>query len=201
MKVAKVTIQIFTVLMVFSAAHAIAGQPLPDTGQTQSYTDTYGEDSDYTINPPSYTKLDAQGNSLPDDATNWAMVKNNVTGLIWAVKTDDGSIHDKALEYNWSDAKDVFIAGLNDQNFGGFSDWRLPTLKELAGIVDYGRYGPAINTDYFPYTIRSYYWSSTTYAYNEGNAWIVSFNSGIDNDYDKSDSCHARAVRAADSDL
>ena len=28
---------------------------LPDTGQTQSYTDTFGEDSDYTINPPSYT--------------------------------------------------------------------------------------------------------------------------------------------------
>ena len=40
--------------------------PVPDTGQTQSYTDTFGEDSDYTINPPSYTKLDAQGNPLPD---------------------------------------------------------------------------------------------------------------------------------------
>ncbi len=29
----------------------------PDTGQTTSYTDTFGEDSDYTINPQSYTKL------------------------------------------------------------------------------------------------------------------------------------------------
>ncbi len=28
---------------------------LPDTGQAESYTSTWGEDSDYTINPPSYT--------------------------------------------------------------------------------------------------------------------------------------------------
>ena len=32
--------------------------PLPDTGQTQSYTKTFGADSDYTINPPLYAKLD-----------------------------------------------------------------------------------------------------------------------------------------------
>jgi hypothetical protein len=28
---------------------------LPDTGQTIKYTSIFGEDSDYTINPPSYT--------------------------------------------------------------------------------------------------------------------------------------------------
>jgi len=32
---------------------------LLDTGQTQSYTDTFGEDSDYTINPPSYYASDS----------------------------------------------------------------------------------------------------------------------------------------------
>jgi Arylsulfotransferase (ASST) len=34
---------------------------LPDTGQTQGYTNTFGEDSDYSINPPSYTD---NGNSI-----------------------------------------------------------------------------------------------------------------------------------------
>ena len=52
------------------------------TGQTQSYTDTFGEDSGYTINPKSYTKLYAQGNDLPDSAVSWVMVRDNVTGLI-----------------------------------------------------------------------------------------------------------------------
>ena len=78
--------------------------PVPDTGQTQSYTDTFGEDSDYLINPPSYTKLDAQGNELSDSAASWVMVRDNVTGLIWEVKTDDGSIHDKDNEYTWYDS-------------------------------------------------------------------------------------------------
>ena len=84
--------------------------PVPDTGQTWSYTDTFGEDSDYTINPPSYTKLDAQGNALLDSASSWSMVKDNVTKLIWEGKTDDGSIHDKDNTYNWDDAQSVFIA-------------------------------------------------------------------------------------------
>ncbi len=178
-----------------TVATTMAGQPLPDTGQTRSYTNTHGEDADYTINPPSYTKLDAQGNDLPNDAAKWVMVRDNVTGLIWEVKTDDGSIHDRDNQYNWYDAKDVFIAQLNAQRFGGFSDWRMPTLKELAGIVDYGRYNPAINIDYFPYTKLSHYWSSSTYAYYTGSAWHVYFSSGDGGTYLKSNDYYVRAVR------
>jgi len=64
-------------------AHADAarvnGTPLPDTGQTTCYDDKgnvigcpesgerfYGQDANYLINPPSYTKLDENGNDLPD---------------------------------------------------------------------------------------------------------------------------------------
>ena len=67
------------------------GRRLPDTGQIQSYTESFGEDADYVIHPRSFTKLDRQGNPLPDAATASAMVRDNVTGLIWEVKTDDGS--------------------------------------------------------------------------------------------------------------
>ncbi len=72
---------------------ALAGWPIPDSGQTKCYNDTaeipcpapgedfYGQDANYTINPFSYTKLDASGNALPDSATSWVMVRDNVTGL------------------------------------------------------------------------------------------------------------------------
>ncbi|WP_446011601.1 Lcl domain-containing protein [Candidatus Electrothrix sp.] len=54
----------------------------------------------------SYTKLDSNGvplaNQNADYATTpWACVKDNVTGLIWEVKTDDGGLHDKDDTYKW----------------------------------------------------------------------------------------------------
>ena len=212
-KIAKI-VAFSTMILLAISVCALAG-PVPDTGQTQSYTDTFGEDSDYTINPPSYTKLDAQGNDLSDSATSWVMVKDNMTGLIWEVKTDDGSIHDKDNEYTWYDSNpqtnggsagiagdgtdtEDFINALNSENFGGYSDWRLPTREELRSIVDYGKYIPAINTGYFPNTGSSSYWSywsSTPLAGSTGDAWYVYFAYGDDNNSYKSSSYYARAVR------
>ena len=82
---------------------SLAG-PVPETGQTKCYNNTeeitcpspgepfYGQDAQYITNPQSYTKLDEYGNDLPSSATEWVMVRDNVTGLIWEVKTEDGSI-------------------------------------------------------------------------------------------------------------
>ncbi|MCU0558156.1 MAG: DUF1566 domain-containing protein [Desulfobacterales bacterium] len=171
---------------------------IPDTGQTTSYTDTFGEDSDYTINSHSYTKLDTGGNDLPDGAAVWAMVRDNVTGLIWENKTDDGTIHDKDNTYTWQVAQDVFIAQLNAANFGGHSDWRLPTVMELSLLVhaDKPYPGPSIDTAYFPSTVSSAYWSSSTYAYCPGREWPVNFDIGYIFHGYKSFSYHVRAVRA-----
>jgi len=66
----------------------------------------------------------------------------------------------------------------NNLNLAGHSDWRLPTKKELLGIVIYGRYNPAIYTSVFPNTVASKYWSSTTDAHYTGRAWYVDFNNG-----------------------
>jgi hypothetical protein len=186
---------------------------LPDTGQTKCYNDTveiacpspgqdfYGQDGNYTINPPSYTKLDANGNALPDSATTWAMVKDNVTGLIWESKTTDGSIHDANKTYTWADAQNVFIPQLNAANFGGHNDWRLPTQQELRSIADYSRYKPAINTGYFLNTQNSQYWSSSADAYSTSLAWLVYFDDGSDSYGDKSISYYVRAVRGGSGGL
>jgi hypothetical protein len=187
----------------------VASGKLPDTNQITSYTETDGEDSDYTINAPSYTKLDTFGNALVDGAAEWAMVRDNVTGLIWEVKTDDGSIHDKDDVYQWKTdqesgmvAQDDFIDVLNREEFGGKSDWRLPNIKELTNIVNRDEYAPGINTHFFPntqYTQSSVYWLADTYAANKDYAWAVDFNDTNDGGVDKSWSGRVCAVRGGQS--
>ena len=189
---------------------------IPDTGQTTCYDNVgyincpgpgepfYGQDANYSINPQSYTKLDSNGNELPDSETSWAMVRDNVTGLIWENKTNDSGIHDKDNRYTWYTAQSDFIAQLNTERFGGHDDWRLPTVLELSLIVNAGRILPAINTSFFPNTMSSQYWSSTTYAHGTDHAWLVNFGYGYVDygsspeyyDYYKSSSYYVRAVRA-----
>ncbi len=182
---------------------------LPDTGQTKCYDNDseitcppsgeafYGQDGNYTINPPSYTKLDADGNDLADSATEWVMVRDTVTGLIWEMKTDDVSIHDRDNTYNWQDARYVFVAELNSSGFGGFSDWRLPTLNEMAYIVNCGTSNPAIDASFFLNTMSSHYWSSTTLANDTSHAFYIQMSGGYDGSGYKSDSYYVRAVRGS----
>jgi len=188
----------------------------PSPGQ-----DFYGQDANYTINPPSYTKLDGSGVALPDSATSWVMVKDNVTGLIWEIKTKKDGVknyedpNDADNNYTWYDSNpvtnggnpgtigndtEVFLKALNDAHYGSFSDWRLPTIKELESIINYSIASPGstINSGYFPNTQSSFYWSSTTYANPTSSAWGVYFDYGRDGrDYTgvKSYSYYVRAVR------
>lgn len=215
------TFLIVYVLTLPVLAHAGA---VPDTGQSTCYDDQgtvitcphpgqpfHGQDAQYTINPPSYTKLDAEGNDLSDESVE-CMVRDNVTGLIWEVKTDDGSVHDKDNQYTWCDSNpdtnrgdagtcsdgadaEDFIQTLNDSEFGGFSDWRLPTIMELATIVTREEFGPAINSVYFPSTASSNYFSSTTMRGWTWRAWHVEFHYGRVFISDKSEASRVRAVR------
>jgi hypothetical protein len=193
-------------IILLANCHNALSWPIPDTGQTKCYDnekeipcpqpgeDFYGQDGNYIINPPSYTKLDKKGIPLPDNASSWVMVKDNVTGLIWENKTDDGSIHDKDQKYDWQDAQDIFIKSLNQNSFGGATDWRLPSIKELASITFLGKYSPAIDSNWFS-NMSAFYWSSTSYAYNTGYAWGVYFYGGYGNDSAKDSSYFVRAVR------
>lgn len=112
-------------------------------------------------------------------------------GLIWELKT----FENKNQKYTWKETLN-YIARLNTEKFGGYSDWRLPAIEELVSIVDYNSYGPAINTDYFPNTMSSWYWSSTTGAHSTPHAWCVHFYNGLVVSYDKSGAYYVRAVRS-----
>jgi hypothetical protein len=206
--------------------------PVPDTGQTTCYNNTveipcpspgdafYGQDATYAINPPSYTKLDAAGSPLPDLATVWVMLRDNVSGLVWESKTNDGSIHDAFRNFfTWCDRTTpangtaqgtcgsgsgaastdtgAFIQALNEARFGTHSDWRMPAMQELMMLVDRGRAGPAVNPDFFANLGWSYYWSSAANADVSDQAWCVVFNEGNAVNDVMSNSNAVRAVRGA----
>ncbi len=127
---------------------------LPDTGQTQSYTNTFGEDADYLINPPSYT-----------DNGNGTITDNN-TGLIWQ-KTDGGEMTiENARTYPSS------------LTLGGLSNWRLPTPHELMDINDYTKNNPALNTAYFASTAAQYWWTQDIAPDDANKIWVVNAGGG-----------------------
>jgi hypothetical protein len=77
----------------------------------------------------------------------------------------------------------------------GYDDWRLPNMKELLSIVNYGVYFPAITTVKFPNTQSDYYWSSTTNANNAAFAWGVVFLNGSTSSGSKTSASYVRCVR------
>jgi hypothetical protein len=161
-----------------------------------------------------FTKLDRNGNSLSASATNHRCVRDNHTGLMWEVKTDDGGIHDRDNTYRWGGKTalvtqqarddgwggfyndwDTLVDGSNSESLCGFNDWRVPTLKELMTISRKGVRNPSIDSNYFPNTRSSKYWSSSPYAGSSSNAWLVYFNYGNGSNANRNNSNAVRLVR------
>lgn len=160
----------------------------------------------------SFTKLDINGNSLPANAMNHSCVLDNVTGLVWEVKNETfDSIHNQNIFYKWGgvtavglnhpsnvgsyfDDWDILVNESNTENYCGFNNWRIPTLNELSDIANNGSINPAIETDYFPYTQSLGFWTSFPSAFNNNNAWIVSYDTGRCATYLRSELLSVRLV-------
>jgi hypothetical protein len=66
----------------------------------------------------SFTKLGKNGVALANQAVDyatmpWACVKDNVTGLTWEVKTNDGGLHDQHDTYTWYNTNPAVNGGSN----------------------------------------------------------------------------------------
>lgn len=150
----------------------------------------------------SYSKIDITGQTLPGYASDWSCVRDNVTGLIWEVKTSEGLRSGANLYTNWGDPKNKadtggYVVAVNAQGLCGASDWRLPTVDELQTLVDYGMAfpGPTLDTSYFPNTAGSAFWTSTPYAGLTNLAWYLSFGGGNVSSSNRSSTFPIRLVR------
>jgi hypothetical protein len=92
---------------------------------------------------------------------------------------------------------EAFAKRVNAVGWCGYKDWRMPTRKELLGLVDLSVGGPAIETGYFPDTSSSsYYWAASPVAYGSYYAWNVSFYEGGSSDGNRYSGYSMRLVRS-----
>lgn len=88
--------------------------------------DYFGQDAQYSGVQPSYTDN--------GDGT----ITDNNTGLMWSQdQSDDTMPWERTSEY---------VSALTT---GGYTDWRMPTVKELWSIRDFSTGWPWLDTDYF----------------------------------------------------
>ncbi|CCQ11092.1 protein of unknown function DUF1566 [Pseudoalteromonas luteoviolacea B = ATCC 29581] len=113
-----------------------------------------------------FTKLNEFADELPNDASKFSCVRDNVTGLIWEVKQPaQGTLPNVELRaannhYTWAKsgatgnvygapnstcqsdvdcAISTYVNEVNSTNYCGGSNWRVPTYTELMGILDFGK--------------------------------------------------------------
>jgi hypothetical protein len=150
-----------------------------------------------TVNPNIENITPDSRYTVHDDGT----VTDNDTGLMWMQCSEGqswesnggaGNCTGTATTHTW----DAALALANGKAFAGYSDWRLPDIKQLASLVAEDRYSPAINSTIFPATPSSSFWSGSPDAYKSGYSWIVNFNRGYGYSNSRSYDRHVRLVRS-----
>jgi hypothetical protein len=152
-------------------------------------TKTPQENVDRTLRAPlaRFIKIGEDGALLAPDESEWEAVLDTRTNLMWSREVLPRMSFKKAL-----DAPEKLTAA-------GFKDWRLPTVEELFCLADRTKYGPAIDTAFFPDTPSAWFWSSTVDASSSGCAWVVYFGYGSSGWYRQGSGAHVRAVRSGQS--
>jgi hypothetical protein len=77
-----------------------------------------------------------------------------------------------AFPVKWNEAFDI-ISEMKQQYAGGYSDWRLPNIRELESLVDLNRHSPALKPAPLIGKVAEGYWSSTTSVYEKRYAWVL----------------------------
>lgn len=127
-------------------------------------------------------------------------ITDTKTGLIWKRCLEGQSGSDcasgSAEAFTWQQALQRAQTVNSSGGFAGFSDWRLPTIKELSSLVEHQCVDPAINLTRFPNASNHWLWSSSAVAGFPNYAWGVFFLNGSTNWSDKSDGYQLRLVRS-----
>jgi hypothetical protein len=92
---------------------------------------------------------------------------DRLTGLVWTLDADPA-----AGPVTWEAAGRI-VSEVNASRKYGFSDWRLPHIRELESLCDMQHYSPALPQDHPFREVREFYWSCTTSRYDPGYAWTL----------------------------
>jgi hypothetical protein len=130
------------------------------------------------------------------------------TGLMWEKQSKgDGSVHDTDNLYTWDSAFSAHVGTLNTTSFAGHADWRVPNVRELASIVNYENFNPAVSPAFHnnctppctvltcSCTVANNDWTSTSVAHDPQRAWVVYFADGGVNQNFTTNAYSVRAVR------
>ena len=165
--------------------------PVVGTGQSQCY-DTYSEITPPKPGQPFFGRDAQHPGRLPTYqlSSDGLTVYDNITGLTWQHSPGSDKLTAKQAE--------ALPAKLNTTKFGGFSDWRLPAIKELYSLIlfsgvdaapeEAGHRTPFIDTKFIKFTygdarageriIDSQWATSTRYVANSNQMFGVNFADG-----------------------
>ncbi len=140
---------------------------LPATGQTTCYDSNENAiecaSAEYPGQDGFYRKGCSSAVRFVDNGD--GTVTDTCTGLMWQKEsTPVPSAWQNALQY------------CESLQLAGHGDWRLPNMRELESILDYGRYFPSLDSA-FEGGFDSH-WSSTTYSFGPRYAWSIAFHQG-----------------------
>ena len=148
--------------------------------------------------------------SLGNHLEEWACTRDNSTGLIWEVKTNDvGERNLNRIYTNYSEIYNPigsfgsesdasgYVVSVNAIELCGANDWGLPSGVELLGLLNNLAVYPApmINLTYFPNTVASAFWSSSVALQSVMSAWFVYFDDGFIGNYGRENLSSIRLVR------
>jgi len=115
-----------------------------------------------------------------------AAVLDRETGLVWEKSPTDALL--------WDTSRRACL----DKAVGGRKGWRLPSIPELASLIDPNQSNPALPSGH-PFVILPFnheHWSATTNADITTRAWLVEFrNYGAVGENDKDRTAHVWCVR------
>lgn len=159
------------------------------------------------IHDTKYVSIGPDGQPLNHPPGDNDCVQDQFIGLIWEVKSDQPGLRDWRNTYSWynpTESSDgeldyrglknggqctdsdcdtaAYVLAVNETNYCGHNDWRMPTRDELGSISDPRKLEnpPTINLKFFPYTQADEYWSGNDYHFQYDAAWRWGFEFGQD---------------------
>jgi hypothetical protein len=181
MKVCKrkiIFVSIF-VISIFLAGHGIAGDlnPAGPPGSTMKTLDH--------VTPSWSQDLNAAPTGRFVQVLSNQAILDKETGLVWrkSLSTTPAS---------WTNA--MYLC--NTLNIATRKGWKLPSVQELASLLDTVNTNPALPSGHpFVSVQNNQYWTSTADVTDSGNAWVVSFGTGNVGIESKSSSLYVWCVR------